>query len=69
MKVVKYILVGFIFGIVLTKSEVISVVPHLKMSSLSHVWNNYDSCNWVVGIQIIKRKTSRYRWPTNRYRR
>lgn len=60
MKAVKYILVGFIFGIVLTKSEAVSWYRIYEMF-LFQSFHMYGIImvaifTGVVGIQIIKRK-------------
>ena len=60
MKAVKYILVGFIFGIVLTKSEAVSWYRIYEMF-LFRSFHMYGIImvaifTGVVGIQIIKRK-------------
>jgi hypothetical protein len=60
MKVLKYIVVGFIFGIVLTKSEAVSWYRIYEMF-LFQSFHMYGIimvaiATGVIGIQIIKRK-------------
>ena len=60
MKVLKYIVVGFIFGIVLTKSEAVSWyrIYEMFMFQSFHMYGiiMVAIATGVVGIQIIKRK-------------
>ena len=60
MKFLKYLLVGFIFGIVLTKSEAVSwyrIYEMFKFQSF-HMFGIIGTALFVgvVGIQLIKRK-------------
>lgn len=60
MKVIKYLLVGFIFGIVLTKSEAVSWYRIYEMFHFQsfHMYGiiMVAILTGVIGIQIIKRK-------------
>lgn len=60
MNVVKYFLVGFLFGIVLTKSEAVSWYRIYEMFQFQsfHMYGiiGVAVATGVVGIQIIKRK-------------
>lgn len=60
MKAVKYILVGFVFGIVLTKSEAVSWYRIYEMFQFQsfHMYGiiMVAIVTGVIGIQIIKRK-------------
>lgn len=60
MKVLKYILVGFIFGIVLTKSEAVSWYRIYEMFCFEsfHMYGiiSVAILTGIIGIQIIKRK-------------
>jgi hypothetical protein len=60
MKVLKYLLVGFIFGIVLTKSEAVSWYRIYEMFQF-HSFHMYGIImvaigTGTIGLQIIKRK-------------
>ncbi|OCB78638.1 DUF6691 family protein [Flavobacterium crassostreae] len=59
MKVVKYILIGFIFGIVLTKSEAISWYRIYEMFQFQsfHMYGILFTAvlTGVIGVQIIKK--------------
>ncbi|MBC5842692.1 MAG: YeeE/YedE family protein [Flavobacteriaceae bacterium] len=60
MKVIKYLIVGFVFGIVLTKSEAISwyrIYEMFKFESF-HMYGIIMTAvvTGALGIQIIKRK-------------
>lgn len=60
MKVLKYLLVGFVFGIVLTKSEAVSWYRIYEMFQFQsfHMYGiiMVAILTGVIGIQIIKRK-------------
>jgi hypothetical protein len=60
MKIIKYILVGFVFGIVLTKSEAVSWYRIYEMFQFQsfHMYGIIMTAiiTGVVGIQIIKKK-------------
>jgi uncharacterized membrane protein YedE/YeeE len=60
MKLVKYILVGFLFGIVLTKCEAVSWYRIYEMFQFQsfHMYGiiGVAIATGVIGIQIIKRK-------------
>ena len=60
MKALKYIVVGFIFGIVLTKSEAVSWyrIYEMFMFQSFHMYGiiMVAIATGVIGIQIIKRK-------------
>ena len=60
MKVLKFLLVGFIFGIVLTKSEAVSWYCIYEMFQFQsfHMYGIITTAiiTGVIGIQIIKRK-------------
>ncbi|UFH35170.1 DUF6691 family protein [Flavobacterium acetivorans] len=60
MKVLKYLLVGFVFGIVLTKSEAVSWYRIYEMFRFQsfHMYGiiMVAILTGVIGIQIIKRK-------------
>ncbi|MCW2118847.1 DUF6691 family protein [Flavobacterium sp. 7A] len=60
MKVVKYIIVGFIFGIVLTKSEAVSWYRIYEMFQFQsfHMYGiiSVAILTGSIGLQIIKRK-------------
>ena len=60
MKVLKFLLVGFIFGIVLTKSEAVSWYRIYEMFQFQsfHMYGIITTAiiTGVIGIQIIKRK-------------
>ncbi len=60
MKAVKYIFVGFIFGIVLTKSEAISWYRIFEMFMFQsfHMYGIIITAvvTGIIGLQIIKRK-------------
>lgn len=60
MKVLKYLLVGFIFGIVLTKSEAVSWYRIYEMFQFQsfHMYGIIMVAigTGIIGIQIIKRK-------------
>jgi uncharacterized membrane protein YedE/YeeE len=60
MKALKYILVGFVFGIVLTKSEAVSWYRIYEMFEFQsfHMYGiiMVAIATGVIGIQIIKRK-------------
>ncbi len=60
MKVLKYLLVGFVFGIVLTKSEAVSWYRIYEMFQFQsfHMYGIIMVAigTGVIGIQIIKRK-------------
>lgn len=60
MKVLKYLLVGFVFGIVLTKSEAVSWYRIYEMFQFQsfHMYGiiMVAIVTGVIGIQIIKRK-------------
>ena len=63
MKALKYILVGFVFGIVLTKSEAVSWYRIYEMF-LFQSFHMYGIImvaiiTGLIGIQIIKRKNSK----------
>ncbi|WP_367752761.1 DUF6691 family protein [Flavobacterium sp. WC2430] len=61
MKVLKYLLVGFVFGIVLTKSEAVSWYRIYEMFQFQsfHMYGIIMVAigTGVIGIQIIKRKS------------
>ena len=58
--ILKYLFVGFIFGIVLTKSEAVSWYRIYEMFQFQsfHMYGiiGVAVCTGVIGIQIIKRK-------------
>lgn len=60
MNVIKYLLVGFVFGIVLTKSEAVSWYRIYEMFQFQsfHMYGIIMTAviTGVIGIQIIKRK-------------
>ncbi|MBF4473780.1 DUF6691 family protein [Flavobacterium sp. HJJ] len=60
MKVLKYFLVGFVFGIVLTKSEAVSWYRIYEMFQFQsfHMYGiiGVAVATGILGIQIIKRK-------------
>jgi uncharacterized protein len=60
MNLIKYFLVGLVFGIVLTKSEAVSWYRIYEMFQFQsfHMFGIIATaiCTGVVGIQIIKRK-------------
>jgi uncharacterized membrane protein YedE/YeeE len=60
MKVIKYLLVGFVFGIVLTKSEAVSWYRIYEMFQFQsfHMYGiiMVAIITGILGIQIIKRK-------------
>lgn len=60
MKVLKYLLVGFVFGVVLTKSEAVSWYRIYEMFQFQsfHMYGiiMVAILTGVIGIQIIKRK-------------
>ena len=60
MKALKYIIVGFIFGIVLTKSEAVSWYRIYEMFQFQsfHMYGiiMVAIITGVIGIQVIKRK-------------
>lgn len=60
MNVLKYLLVGFVFGIVLTKSEAVSWYRIYEMFQFQsfHMYGiiSVAIATGVIGIQIIKRK-------------
>jgi len=60
MKVLKYIIVGFIFGIVLTKSEAVSWYRIYEMFQFQsfHMFGIIMTAiaTGVIGLQVIKRK-------------
>jgi uncharacterized membrane protein YedE/YeeE len=60
MKVLKYLLVGFVFGIVLTKSEAVSWYRIYEMFQFQsfHMYGIIMVAigTGVIGIQVIKRK-------------
>ncbi|MCA0347914.1 MAG: YeeE/YedE family protein [Bacteroidetes bacterium] len=60
MKLLKYLLVGFIFGIVLTKSEAVSWYRIYEMFHFQsfHMYGIIMTAvvTGIIGIQIIKRK-------------
>jgi uncharacterized membrane protein YedE/YeeE len=60
MKVLKYLLVGFVFGIVLTKSEAVSWYRIYEMFQFQsfHMYGIIMVAigTGIIGIQIIKRK-------------
>jgi uncharacterized membrane protein YedE/YeeE len=60
MKTLKFILVGFVFGIVLTKSEAVSWYRIYEMFQFQsfHMYGIIMTavCTGIIGIQIIKRK-------------
>lgn len=60
MKILKYLLVGFIFGIVLTKSEAVSWYRIYEMFQFQsfHMYGiiGVAIATGLIGIQIIKRK-------------
>ncbi|WP_413998505.1 DUF6691 family protein [Flavobacterium sp. W1B] len=60
MKVLKYLLVGFVFGIVLTKSEAVSWYRIYEMFQFQsfHMYGiiSVAIATGLIGIQIIKRK-------------
>jgi uncharacterized membrane protein YedE/YeeE len=60
MKVLKYFLVGFLFGIVLTKSEAVSWYRIYEMFQFQsfHMYGiiGVAVVTGVIGVQIIKRK-------------
>ncbi|WP_281638223.1 DUF6691 family protein [Flavobacterium marginilacus] len=60
MKVLKYFLVGFVFGIVLTKSEAVSWYRIYEMFQFQsfHMYGIIGAAvaTGILGIQIIKRK-------------
>ena len=59
MKVLKYLLVGFVFGIVLTKSEAVSWYRIYEMFHFQsfHMYGviSFAILTGVIGLQIIKR--------------
>lgn len=59
MKFIKYLLVGFLFGIVLTKSEAVSWYRIYEMFQFQsfHMYGiiGVAVCTGLIGIQIIKR--------------
>ncbi|NRS88337.1 hypothetical protein HNQ02_001251 [Flavobacterium sp. 7E] len=59
MKIIKYLLVGFVFGIVLTKSEAVSWYRIYEMFQFQsfHMYGIIMTAvvTGVIGIQIIKR--------------
>ena len=61
MKIVKFILVGFVFGLVLTKSEAVSWYRIYEMFLFQsfHMYGIIMTAiiTGVVGIQLIKRKS------------
>lgn len=63
MKVLKFFLVGFIFGIVLTKSEAVSWYRIYEMFQFQsfHMYGiiGVAIATGVIGIQIIKRNNSK----------
>lgn len=63
MKVLKYLIVGFIFGIVLTKSEAVSWYRIYEMFHFQsfHMYGIIMTAviTGLVGIQFIKRKKSK----------
>ena len=63
MKVLKFFLVGFIFGIVLTKSEAVSWYRIYEMFQFQsfHMYGiiGVAVATGVIGIQIIKRNNSK----------
>ena len=60
MKVIKYLLVGFVFGIVLTKSEAVSWYRIYEMFQFQsfHMYGIIMVAigTGIIGLQIIKRK-------------
>jgi uncharacterized membrane protein YedE/YeeE len=60
MKVVKYLLVGFVFGIVLTKSEAVSWYRIYEMFQFQsfHMYGIIMTAvlTGIIGIQLIKRR-------------
>lgn len=60
MKVIKYLLVGFVFGIVLTKSEAVSWYRIYEMFQFQsfHMYGIIMTAigTGIIGIQIIKRR-------------
>ncbi|WP_339919956.1 DUF6691 family protein [uncultured Flavobacterium sp.] len=60
MKVIKYLLVGFVFGIVLTKSEAVSWYRIYEMFQFQsfHMYGIIMTAigTGIIGIQLIKRK-------------
>ena len=60
MNLIKYLLVGFIFGVVLTKAEAVSWYRIYEMFQFDsfHMYGIIMTAiaTGVVGIQIIKRK-------------
>jgi uncharacterized membrane protein YedE/YeeE len=60
MRVLKYLIIGFIFGIVLTKSEAVSWYRIYEMFHFQsfHMYGIIMTavCTGLIGIQIIKRK-------------
>ena len=60
MKIIKYLLVGFVFGIVLTKSEAVSWYRIYEMFQFQsfHMYGiiGVAIATGMIGIQIIKRK-------------
>jgi uncharacterized membrane protein YedE/YeeE len=61
MKVIKYLLVGFVFGIVLTKSEAVSWYRIYEMFQFDsfHMYGiiMVAILTGIIGIQIIKRRS------------
>jgi uncharacterized membrane protein YedE/YeeE len=61
MKVIKYLLVGFVFGIVLTKSEAVSWYRIYEMFQFDsfHMYGIIMVAIFtgIIGIQIMKRKS------------
>ncbi len=59
MKALKYLLVGFVFGIILTKSEAVSWYRIYEMFQFQsfHMYGIIITavCTGIIGIQIIKR--------------
>jgi uncharacterized membrane protein YedE/YeeE len=60
MKVIKYLLVGFVFGIVLTKSEAVSWYRIYEMFQFQsfHMYGIIMTAilTGIIGIQLIKRR-------------
>lgn len=60
MKTLKFLLVGFVFGIILTKSEAVSWYRIYEMFQFQsfHMYGIIMTavCTGIIGIQIIKRK-------------
>jgi hypothetical protein len=56
MKVIKYLLVGFLFGIVLTKSEAVSWYEFMKFQ-FDHMYGiiMVAILTGIIGIQIMKK--------------